>query len=84
MNDQVNMRMCVMCRQMFPKKKMVRVAVKEGQVRLDPTGKAGGRGAYLCSAQCLTVAKKERRLERALRTAIPAEIFEALEEGLKI
>ena len=41
--------MCVACRQGRPKRELIRVVKnKEGVVAVDTTGKAQGRGAYLC------------------------------------
>ena len=45
----VPMRMCVGCREMKPKKELIRVVRSpEGEISLDFRGKAPGRGAYLC------------------------------------
>ena len=76
------MRMCVACRQMRPKKELVRVVrTPEGQVLMDATGRANGRGAYLChDLECLKKARKSKALERALETSIGSEAFEKLEE----
>ena len=76
------MRMCVACRQMRPKKELVRVVrTPEGQVLMDTTGRANGRGAYLChDVECLKKARKSKALERALETNIGSEAFEKLEE----
>lgn len=42
-----------------------------------------GRSAYLCpQAQCLNLAKKKKRLSRALKTEIPSEIYEQLWQKL--
>jgi len=62
------MRMCVGCREMKPKKELLRaVRSPEGEVSLDPTGKKAGRGAYVCfNAECLKKALKQRQLDRAL------------------
>jgi predicted RNA-binding protein YlxR (DUF448 family) len=50
-----------------------------GGVILDPTGKRSGRGAYVCpTAACITLALKQKRLERSLKTPIPEETAEAL------
>ena len=47
---------------------------------LDITGKKSGRGAYVCpDPECLKKARKSRALERAFDTAIPAEVYDALE-----
>ena len=46
----IPMRMCVACREMKPKKEMLRIVKpKEGDVFIDFSGKAAGRGAYICN-----------------------------------
>ncbi len=76
----VPLRMCVGCREMRPKKELIRIARSpEGEVHADPTGKAPGRGAYVCrSAECLARAQKIRALERALEHKVEPEVFERL------
>lgn len=76
----VPMRMCVGCRVMRPKKEMLRVVrSSEGQVRIDPTGKAAGRGAYICKdIACLERAIKTRGLERAFEQKVEPELYETL------
>ncbi len=56
----VPMRMCVGCREMKPKKELLRVVRSpEGAVSIDTTGRKPGRGAYVCrSAECLKRAIK--------------------------
>lgn len=80
----IPMRMCVGCRQMRPKKELLRVVRSaEGAVRVDLIGKAPGRGAYLCpNAQCLDRAVKIRALERAFEHKIDADVIAALREEL--
>ncbi|MBQ2718650.1 MAG: YlxR family protein [Clostridia bacterium] len=77
-------RRCTGCGEHFPKSALIRVVRSpEGVISLDRTGKAAGRGAYLCqSAECLRRAQKSRRIEQALEVAIPAEIYAALEGAL--
>lgn len=74
------MRMCVSCREMRPKKELVRVVRNpEGTVLLDSTGRANGRGAYLCrKSACLEKAIKSRALERALEAKIETQTYETL------
>ena len=69
-------RMCVACRQGKPKKELIRIVRnKEGSVGVDLTGKAQGRGAYLCpSVQCLEKAIKSRALQRALECELTEEM----------
>ena len=69
----IPMRMCVGCREMKPKKELIRVVrPPEGSVMLDRTGKAAGRGAYVCpSSACLEKARKAKTLERTLEAIGP-------------
>ena len=48
----------------------------EGLVSFDPTGRLAGRGAYVCSEDCLAAARKTRKLERALRCKVTDEDYE--------
>lgn len=83
----IPMRQCVGCREMKPKKELIRVVRSpEGAISLDFRGKAPGRGAYLCpDAACLKRAIKAKALNRAFETEIPQEIYDDLlakmEEG---
>lgn len=67
---------------MKTKKEMMRVLKAEDQpICLDLTGKKNGRGAYLCkSLDCLKKARKNKGLERSLKTSIPEEVYDALEK----
>ena len=62
------MRMCVACREMKPKKELIRVVrTPEGEIVADETGRKNGRGAYLCRSEaCFNKAVKTRALDRAL------------------
>ena len=77
----VPMRMCVGCREMKPKMTLLRVVKpQEGDAHIDRTGKAPGRGAYVCDdIECLKKARKSRALERALDCKIEDQVFEQLE-----
>ena len=80
----VPMRRCVGCMESKPKKELIRIAGYEGEVSLDPTGKAKGRGAYLCpNRQCLEKAKKKKALTRSLGLEISAEQMEKLERSIQ-
>ena len=49
MQKKIPMRQCTGCREMKPKREMIRVVRSpEGSVSLDFKGKAPGRGAYIC------------------------------------
>ena len=80
----VPMRQCVGCQKMKSKKEMLRVIkTPEDEIILDATGRKNGRGAYLCfSKECLLKARKNRGLERSLKTSIPPEVYDSLEREL--
>ena len=85
MPKKIPMRQCVGCREMKPKKELIRVVRSpEGQVSLDFKGKLPGRGAYLCpDPACLARAKKSRALERAFSAQLPDEVWARLEAHMK-
>lgn len=80
----IPMRMCVACREMKPKKELIRVVCDaDGNVQVDPSSKAQGRGAYLCNdVACLEKAIKIRAFERALGGSIDREKMEQLKEEM--
>ena len=80
----IPMRTCIGCREQKPKKELIRVARnKENQIFIDLTGKANGRGAYLCrSKDCLDKAIKSKALNRAFSTEIDKETYEKLKESI--
>ena len=81
----IPLRKCTGCGEMKPKKELIRVVRSpEGEISLDPTGRKAGRGAYLCpSLTCLQTARKAKRLERSFACAIPAEVYDRMEQELK-
>ena len=83
-------RSCVGCRRQAPKADLLRIARTSEGVRVDPSGSAPGRGAYVHRApDCATAALRRGALARALRTGLSegelarlaAEIEEALQEA---
>ena len=80
----IPMRQCLGCREMKPKIEMFRVVrMPDGNVQLDLKGKLSGRGAYLCSIQCMEKAIKARSLERVLGISVPKSIYESLQTELE-
>ena len=77
-------RMCIGCGAHKDKRELIRVVRnKEGEIRLDPTGKMAGRGAYLCcDVSCLQKCRKTRKLERSFSCQIPDEVYDGLEAQL--
>lgn len=76
----VPLRRCVVTNERLPKKELIRIVKnKEGEVFVDPTGKANGRGAYIKkSNEAIDLAIKKRVLNRVLETEIPEELYEEL------
>lgn len=85
MPKKIPMRQCLGCREHKPKKELIRVVRSpEGAISLDFKGKLPGRGAYVCPLPaCLAKARKSRALERAFDTALPPEVYEALEQQME-
>jgi predicted RNA-binding protein YlxR (DUF448 family) len=61
-------RSCIGCGAKKPKAKLNRLVLTErGQLVVDATQCASGRGAYLCGTGCLKAAAKRRAFQRAFR-----------------
>ena len=81
----VPQRKCIACQERDSKKGLIGIVKnKEGQIFLDPIGKANGRGAYICKdAECLKKAIKSKALNRAFKIEVPNEVYENLLEELQ-
>ena len=67
----IPMRMCVICRDRYPKRQLRRFVTADNGVFYDPTGKQEGRGAYICDTpQCTQQAATSQLLARALRVRL--------------
>ena len=68
------------CRTERPKRELVRlVRGLTGDVRVDPTGKLNGRGAYLCQdPACWTQAQRRKAVERSLKVSLDEEAWQNL------
>ena len=73
-------RTCIGCREKKDKKDLIRIVKnKEGIITLDRTGKANGRGAYICdNIQCLEKAIKTKTLERTFEMSISEDVYNEL------
>ncbi|MBR5542741.1 MAG: YlxR family protein [Oscillospiraceae bacterium] len=80
----IPMRQCIGCREMHPKKELMRVVKsKDGEIAVDSVGKLPGRGAYICRGEaCLAKAQKTKAIERAFETTISPEVYELLRAAL--
>ena len=76
---QKRQRTCIACGALAGKAELLRIVrAPDGAVSFDPTGRAAGRGAYVCSAACLEAASKKGKLARALRTQIGEHDYESI------
>lgn len=80
----IPVRKCIACGIQKPKKELIRVVKNnEDEVSVDFTGKANGRGAYICKDKaCFDLAIKKNAFNRALETKIADDIYEKLKEKL--
>jgi predicted RNA-binding protein YlxR (DUF448 family) len=86
------LRQCISCRVIAPRSQFWRVVrlSSEAHKPAQPAGKpliqldqGQGRSAYLCpQISCLADAQKRKRLERSLRTQVPAHVYDALASRL--
>lgn len=85
MPKKIPLRQCTGCREMKPKRELIRVVKSpEGEISLDFKGKAQGRGAYVCpDIDCFKKARKSKALDKSLDISIPAEIYEQLEKQME-
>ncbi len=81
----IPMRSCVVTKEKLEKKDLIRVLrTPEGNVIIDSTYKANGRGAYLKKdIEVVERAEKTKVLERQLKVEIPSKIYEELKELCK-
>lgn len=85
MPKKIPLRQCLGCREMKPKRELIRVVRSpEGDVSLDFNGRKPGRGAYVCpNMECLKKARKARALERAFSAQIPEKVWNGLEQQMQ-
>ncbi len=78
----IPMRMCIACREMKAKSEMTRVVKNaNGEIALDLTGKAPGRGAYVCSEEgCLKKLTGKKLLNKVFSANVEEEIYRGVEE----
>lgn len=83
MNDKVRLRMCAGCRNKIHQTHLIRICRKDNKIIVDKNNQTGGRGAYICSKECLDKAKKTNQFNRLLKSSVPEEIYNELYEEFK-
>ena len=76
----IPLRRCVATMTQVPKKELLRIVrTPEGEVKIDLSGKANGRGAYLLKTrEAVDIAQKKGALSRALECQIPNELYDEI------
>lgn len=81
MEKKIPMRMCIACKELKPKRELVRIVKHGDEIKLDTTGKMNGRGAYICAdKECMAKLRKQKLINRAFSCNVPDEVYDALEE----
>lgn len=75
-------RTCVACREGKPKAEMLRVVrTPDGEIKIDPTGKCAGRGAYVCNEpSCVEKCVKKRIFDKVFGIRLSDEDYASIAE----
>lgn len=78
-------RTCVGCGDESPKRTLLRVVRRpDGTAIYDPTGRANGRGAYVCcDSECVRLARKKKSFSRALKIQVGDVLYDELDKICK-
>lgn len=78
----IPMRMCAVTREKYPKRYLIRIVrTPEGNVIVDVTGKANGRGVYVKKdLDVILKAQKTKILEKQLEVSIDDSVYETLKQ----
>lgn len=80
----VPQRTCIACKQVLPKKELIRIVKSDGDVSVDLTHRANGRGAYIChNLDCLNVIMKKNSLSVALGNGVTENQKEQIQKQVK-
>lgn len=76
----IPMRTCVITGEKLPKKELIRIVrTPEGNIIVDESGKANGRGAYIkLNIETIEKAEKSKILNRKLEVEVPSSIYDEL------
>lgn len=85
MPKKIPMRRCVATHEQLPKKELLRIVrTPSGNLEVDVTGRANGRGAYLKKdVAAVDVAMKNKALEKSLEVKIPDEFYDTIKSYIK-
>ena len=81
-NKKIPLRMCIACRGLKEKRDMLRIVKNaQGEIFIDFSSKAPGRGAYICNdPDCVKKLKKQRLINKVFSCEVPEEVYARIEE----
>ena len=84
MSKPINMRRCIVCRNVKHKSELLRVVKSANEFSIDITGKQDGRGAYVCkSPDCVASLMKRRNLDKVFKTKLPDKLYDMIKASLQ-
>lgn len=77
MAKKIPLRKCIATNELLEKNQLLRIVkTPEGQIKIDPTGKLNGRGAYLKkTVEAVEIARQKNLLRRALGVDIDEQLY---------
>ena len=78
----IPLRMCIACRELKEKRDMLRIVKNaQGEIFIDFSSKAAGRGAYICdNPDCIKKLKKQRLINKVFSCEVHEEVYARIEE----
>ena len=78
-------RTCIVCRKKSDKNDFIRIVKSaSGEISLDKSKKASGRGCYICNNdECLSKVKKTKALNRNYKTNISEDVYDSVLQAIK-
>lgn len=82
----VPLRKCIACNENKSKNELIRVVRNaDKEIVVDITGKANGRGAYVCKTEtCIQQIIKNKKLSRTFQMEVPDEVYVKLKDIIEI
>ncbi|MBS4536008.1 YlxR family protein [Clostridium sp. D2Q-14] len=80
----IPLRKCIVCNERKEKKNLIRIVKnKENRIFIDRSGKANGRGAYICNTdECINKLFKTKALNKTFKANVSDDIYDTLKEEL--
>ncbi|MCD8371691.1 MAG: YlxR family protein [Clostridia bacterium] len=78
----IPLRQCIACRELKEKREMLRIVKNsQGEIFLDFSSKAAGRGAYICdNSDCVKKLIKQKLINKVFSCEVPKEVYLRIEE----